>query len=167
MNQSMRRKDREVTEFSAILQIIDECEILRLGLADGDVPYIVPVNFAYTFDGEDLCFYIHGAMAGRKYALMRKCGVCAFEMDMPLQMECIPERRDVTMRYKSVMGKASIAFLEGEEKQNVMDKIIMHRHDMTRNFAYNRNALERTAVVRLKVMEISAKVNPVGRGADS
>ena len=163
----MRRKDREVTELSAILQIIDECEILRLGLADGDVPYIVPVNFAYTFDGEELCFYIHGAMAGRKYALMQKCGVCAFEMDVPLQIECMSERGDVTMRYRSVMGTASIAFLEGEEKQNAMDRIIMQRHDMTRDFAYHRTVLGRTAVARLKVMELSAKVNPVGGGADS
>lgn len=44
----MRRKDREITDFNEIRKIIDACEILRLGLADGDFPYIVPVNFAYT-----------------------------------------------------------------------------------------------------------------------
>ncbi len=162
----MRRRDREVTDLTEILKIIDACEILRLGLADGAVPYIVPVNFAYTFDGETLCFYIHGAKAGRKYALMQQCGVCAFEMDMSLQMECIPERGDVTMRYKSVMGTASVAFLEGEEKQDAMDNIIMQRHEMTRNFAYNRHALDRTAVAKLTVMEIRAKMNPLSGGAD-
>lgn len=46
----MRRKDREVTDFDTIVGIIDECDILRLGLADGDYPYIVPVNFAYTVE---------------------------------------------------------------------------------------------------------------------
>ena len=43
----MRRNDREVTDFDEIVKIIDECEVLRLGLADGDYPYIVPMNFAY------------------------------------------------------------------------------------------------------------------------
>ena len=49
----MRRKDREVTDFETIVQIIDECQIIRIGLADGEFPYIVPLNFAYTVTGTD------------------------------------------------------------------------------------------------------------------
>lgn len=155
----MRRRDREVTDLTELLKIIDACEVLRLGLADGAVPYIVPVNFAYTFDGETLCFYIHGAKAGRKYALMQRCGVCAFEMDLPLQMECFLERGSVTMHYKSVMGTAAIAFLEGEEKQDAVENILMQRYEMTRHFAYHKSTLERTAVAKLTVQELSAKAN--------
>ena len=70
----MRRKEREVTDFNSILEIIDECRIMRIGLADGDFPYIVPLNFAYTVSGKQLDFYIHGALSGRKYELMKRCG---------------------------------------------------------------------------------------------
>ena len=80
----MRRKDREITDFNEIQKIIDACEILRLGLADGDFPYIVPVNFAYTVTDGQICFYIHGAVAGRKYELLCRNPVCSFEMDIPL-----------------------------------------------------------------------------------
>lgn len=59
----MRRKDREVKDFEIIKQIIDECQIIRIGLQDGDYPYIVPLNFGYEIDGEQIYFYIHGAMA--------------------------------------------------------------------------------------------------------
>ena len=31
----MRRKDREVTDFGRILDVIEACDTLRLGLADG------------------------------------------------------------------------------------------------------------------------------------
>ncbi|MBO5094338.1 MAG: pyridoxamine 5'-phosphate oxidase family protein, partial [Lachnospiraceae bacterium] len=62
----MRRKDREVTDFDEIIKIVDACQIVRLGLADGDFPYIVPVNFAYQVQDGTLYLYIHGAMAGRK-----------------------------------------------------------------------------------------------------
>lgn len=68
----MRRKDREVTDFDTIVKIINECDIIRLGLSDGDFPYIVPVNFAYSVEGQKICFYIHGAMAGRKFELMNR-----------------------------------------------------------------------------------------------
>lgn len=121
----MRRKDREVTDFEQIVGIIDKCQIVRLGLASGDFPYIVPVNFAYTVEGTQIYLYIHGAMAGRKYELLSKNPNCSFEMDIPIQMDCIYEKKDVTMRYESVMGKAEAVFLEGEEKQRAMDEVIM------------------------------------------
>lgn len=157
----MRRKDREITEFAEIIKIVDECEIVRIGLADGNYPYIVPVNFAYRMIDGQLFLYIHGAMAGRKYEMLRKNPECSFEMDIPLQIDCLAKQKDVTMRYKSVMGKATAEFLEGKEKQSAIDDIIMARHDETRNFDYNRAAVSRTAVVRLEVKEITAKANPI------
>ena len=162
----MRRKDREITDFETILSIIDECEILRVGLADGDFPYIVPLNFAYTVNGKQIDFFVHGAMAGRKYELMKKNGKCSFEMDIPLEMDCIKEKKDVTMRYKCVIGTAAITFLDGEEKQNAIDNIIMNRYEQTRNFDYNRAAVGRTAVAKLTVLELTAKVNPIRGSAD-
>ncbi len=162
----MRRKDREVTDFDQIIRIIDACEIIRLGLADGDFPYIVPVNFAYTVNGREVCFFIHGAMAGRKYEMLTQNPLCSFEMDIPLKLDCITETKDVTMRYSSVMGKASVRFLEGEEKQQAIDTIIMARHEETKNFEYNRAAVRRTAVAKMTVIEMTAKENPTRGGAD-
>lgn len=162
----MRRKDREVTDFDTIVGIIDECEIIRLGLADGDFPYIVPMNFAYTVEGEQICFFVHGAMAGRKYEMLKKSLLCSFEMDIPLEMDCIYEDKDVTMRYKSVMGKCRVEFLEGDERQTAIDDVIMARHEETKNFDYNRDTVSRTAVAKLTVIELSAKVNPLRGGAD-
>lgn len=46
-------------------------------------------------------------------------------MEHRIQMDCIYEKKDVTMRYESVMGKAEAVFLEGEEKQRTMDELIM------------------------------------------
>lgn len=157
----MRRKDREITDYETITKIIDECDIIRIGLADGEFPYIVPLNFAYKTNGNQMEFYVHGAMAGRKYELMNQNRKCSFEMDIPLQMECIYEKKDVTMRYKCVMGTAQIDFLEGEEKQQAMDDILMNRYEETRNFEYNKGVVERTAVAKLTVLEMSAKANPV------
>lgn len=162
----MRRKDREVTDFGEIIKIIDECEIVRLGLADGDYPYIVPVNFAYEVSGKEVALYIHGAMAGRKYEMLQKNPVCSFEMDVPLEMDCVYEHKDVTMRYKCVMGKAKVEFLDGAEKQSAIDDIIMARHEETKYFDYNKNVVKRTAVAKLTVTEMTAKVNPIRGGAD-
>lgn len=162
----MRRKDREITDFDEIIKIINECDIIRLGLSDGNFPYIVPVNFAYTVSDNQIEFYIHGAMAGRKFQMLSANPLCSFEMDIPLGIDCIVEKKDVTMRYKSVMGKAKTEFLEGEEKQFAIDNIIMKRYRETENFDYNKSAVKRTAVARLTVIEVSAKANFPENGAD-
>ncbi|MBO5796903.1 MAG: pyridoxamine 5'-phosphate oxidase family protein [Clostridia bacterium] len=155
----MRRKDREVTDFATMRQIIDECEIIRIGLVDEDLyPYIVPMNFAYEVEGEQITFYLHGATAGRKYELMQKNKVCSFEMDRPLMMDLVYEHKDVTMRYKSVMGKANIEFLEGEEKLRGLD-VLMKRDERTRTFEYNEALLSRVAAIKLTVTEITGKFN--------
>lgn len=160
----MRRKDREVTDFHTILEIVDQCHVLRLGLSDGEYPYIVPVNFGYQVEEGKLFLYFHGARAGRKYELLSAHPVCSFEMDLPLEMVCIADKQDVTMGYKSVMGKAKALFLEGEEKRRAVDEVLMARYEKTRDFEYNRSALSRTAVVRLEVTEITGKRNLIPKG---
>ena len=161
----MRRKDREITDFDRIIEIIDRCEILRIGLADGEFPYIVPLNFGYTVSEKQIDFYVHGALAGRKYELMNRNKKCSFEMDIPIRIDCDAGKKKATMHYKSVMGTASITFLEGEEKRKAIDDVIMARWDETRHFDYNREALAITAVARLSVLELTAKENPPLRKA--
>lgn len=162
----MRRKDREVTDFEIIKQIIEDCDVIRIGLCDGDnYPYIVPLNFGYEIEGKQIYFYIHGALAGRKYELMQKNGVCSFEMDCGHRVEFLYEEKEVTMRYKSLMGKAEIEFLTGEEKLHGIDRI-MKRDARTCNFEYNKATVEYTAVIRLKVTEYSGKINPVSNHID-
>lgn len=105
-------------------------------------------------------------MAGRKYELMEQNKKCSFEMDIPLKMELIPEKKDITMRYKSIMGTATIEFINDNQKQQVMEDIILNRHDSTRNFDYNKNALPRTMLAKLTVNSITAKINPISGNAD-
>ena len=41
----MRRKDREVTDLSEIIEILKNCDVCRLALNDDGFPYILPLNF--------------------------------------------------------------------------------------------------------------------------
>ncbi len=73
-------------------------------------------------------------MAGRKYELMPKNGVCSFEMDCRHTMELLHKYKEVIMCYKSLMGKAEIEFLAGEEKLHGIDRI-MKRDERTCDYA--------------------------------
>ncbi|MBR5641568.1 MAG: pyridoxamine 5'-phosphate oxidase family protein [Firmicutes bacterium] len=158
----MRRKDRQVTDFQEIVSIIGACPIVRLGLADGDYPYVVPVNFAYDVEAEQIYLYIHSAKAGRKYGLMIQNRKCSFEMDVFGGVIAMPEKKDSTTIYHSVMGKAEIEFLEGEAAFDCA-KRLMARYDATRHAPFNEAVVPNTCFARLKVVSIDAKAN---RGPD-
>ena len=58
----MRRKDREIQEFEEIIAVIKKCDVCRIAMNDGDVPYIVPMNFGVEVEGEQVFFFFHCAM---------------------------------------------------------------------------------------------------------
>ena len=74
---NMRLAKREVTETEALRQILEDCDVVRLGLTDEDGMFIVPVNFGYELSEENgarkLRLYIHSAKEGRK-AYLRPSG---------------------------------------------------------------------------------------------
>lgn len=47
----MRRKDREVTDLSEIIEIMKNCDVCRLALNDDGFPYILPLNFGMAVNG--------------------------------------------------------------------------------------------------------------------
>jgi nitroimidazol reductase NimA-like FMN-containing flavoprotein (pyridoxamine 5'-phosphate oxidase superfamily) len=164
----MRRKDRQVSDFDTILKLVDACHIVRIGILDKDepdFPYIVPLNFGYSVVDGKICLYIHGARAGRKWDLLQQTQFCSVQMDVDDGMELIPAARDITERYRSVMGKARIRLLSGEEMVRGME-ICVGRYEMCRNFDWNRAALSHVAVWELELSALSAKWNKVKGNAD-
>ena len=153
----MRRNDRAVTDPAAILDIIDRCPVLRLGLADGETPYIVPVNFAYEKQGEQLFLYFHSAQSGRKAELLKKRPRVCFEMDASFQITTGAAACDWSANYESVIGYAEAALLEtAEEKSRALD-LLMARFGYEGRPEFHPGALEKTLLCRLAVAEMTGK----------
>ena len=68
---SMRQKARQVTDKALICAMMDQMDTIYVGMYDDPAPYVVPLNFGYTFD-DDLIFYFHCAKAGYKLDLLHK-----------------------------------------------------------------------------------------------
>lgn len=67
----MTRREREVTDINEILKIMDACKIVHVGLVDGDQPYVLPMNYGYTYEDGKMVIYLHGAKKGYKHRLTR------------------------------------------------------------------------------------------------
>lgn len=123
----MRRSEREITDLQKIRQIILACDCCRLGFADGDGVYIVPLNFGYAEERGKRIFYFHSAMEGRKLELIRKCGRVGFEMDTNHQLKWSETACGYSFAYQSVIGEGTVRMIEVPgEKRAALERIMGH-----------------------------------------
>lgn len=123
----MRRKDLEITGMGEIMSIVRKCEVCRLGLADNNEPYVVPMNYGYELNGERLTLYFHCAKEGRKLEILRRNPRVCFEIDCGHTLVTGEDACDYSYKYESVIGNGNAVFLEEHgEKNRALQKLMEH-----------------------------------------
>lgn len=153
----MRRKDREITDFDAMLQIVQDCDCCRLGLAENGTAYIVPLNFGWEAAEGRLTLYFHSAQEGKKLDLLHAHAAAGFEMDTGHRL--VPgERADqYTFAYRSVIGRGTVTFLQDSAEKLAGLNCILAHYTGRRDWPVNEAMLRATAVYRLQVTDWTAK----------
>lgn len=78
----MRKAQREITDINAVLNVLDKCQTIRLGLADEEYPYIVPLSFGWEQADGKINVYFHCAKEGKKISLLSKNNKVCVEADI-------------------------------------------------------------------------------------
>ncbi len=148
----MRRKDREITDKSAMESILNGAEVCRIALADGGEPYVVPVSFAY----EDNAIYFHSALQGKKIEMLTRNPRCCVEVDSssgPIKGDnpCAWE-----MRYKSVICTGTARILTGYEEKCVAMNCIL-RHYGSPEHPFSEKEMERVCLVKISLDGMTGK----------
>ena len=153
----MRRSEREVTDCNEIRQILERAEVLRLAMHDEPYPYIVPVNFGFTMQDDQLVLFFHGAKVGKKCDLLQKNPHVSFEVEGKQQL--IPPNGAASctagFAYESVIGQGYIEMLNEEEKYEAL-RILMKQY-RREDFPFNEKVIPMTAVFRLRVESMTGK----------
>lgn len=151
----MRRKDREITNQAEIEAVLKKAFVCHLGLADGDQPYVVPMNYGY----EDGHIYLHGADEGKKIDILKKNDKVCFEMEL-FQSEIIKggdQPCDWGTAFRSVIGFGTAKLLENAEDKTRALNVILKAHD-DRSFTFPEEMLKMTAVIDITIREMTGKV---------
>ena len=151
----MRRKDREITDFNEIINIIKKCDVCRIALNDKDFPYIVPLNFGLDIQGKEVYLYFHCAMEGKKLDLIVKDNRVTFEMDCDHNFILYEERMSCTMGYESVIGHGVIETVPDENKYESL-KILMRQYH-AEDFKFNTDMMRVTTVLKMTVIDMVGK----------
>ena len=124
----MRRADREVTDVDGMIDIIDHCKVCHIALMDGEWPYIVAMNFAYSYENDQLVIYLHSAKEGKKLDLIRKNPEVGFEMDGRHELMEGDKACQYSYYFASVIGKGKAVIVEDpEEKLCALEKLMKHQ----------------------------------------
>jgi nitroimidazol reductase NimA-like FMN-containing flavoprotein (pyridoxamine 5'-phosphate oxidase superfamily) len=112
----MRRKDRELTDKKDLLAILDEADVCRIAIQTRQAPYIVPLNFGYSWE-ECLVLYFHCATEGRKLELLVQNNVVGFELDSGHELVKAETACSWGMKYRSIIGTGEVSFMEDEQEK--------------------------------------------------
>ena len=155
----MRRKDREVSSFEEIIQIIEKCEVCRLGLSVGNRPYVVPLNFGYEVINGKLILYFHGANVGKKLEMIQKNPIACFEVDCDHQLYKHEQAHEFSFEYSSVIGFGEVQSLTNPTERNHALQKIMQHYTGRADYDLNESTVSRLAILKLEASEITGKRN--------
>lgn len=153
----MRRADRQVTDTGELNAIIEKCDVCRLGLCDGNIPYVVPMNFGYVFDKGGLTLYFHCAGEGKKLDILRRNPNVCFEMDCGHELVEGKIGCDWSMNYESVIGQGKVEFVEEmQEKANAVSRMMEHYAGRS-DFVFDPGMLRHVTVFKLAADTFTGK----------
>lgn len=148
----MRRKDKEITDESEIKAVIEKANVCRLGMVNGDKPYVVPLCFGY----HDNALYFHGTLKGQKLDIIRKNSNVCFEFDLVVDILESADACDWSIKYQSVVGFGKAEFIEDADEKVQALNIIMAQYS-DREFKFPENMLKATAVFKVVIESMTGK----------
>jgi len=151
MGQSMRRKERALTEEEAKeLLRKGEYGILSTVSADGQ-PYGVPLNYTYTGD----VIYFHCALDGHKLINLQANSNVSF--CVVGKTEVMPDK--FATKYESVILFGEACEVTGEEKQKGLVELLKKYSfgSMNEGLEYIQRSGDKTRVYKISVKSITGK----------
>lgn len=149
----MRRAKQEIKDQKALEEILEGAEICRLSMLDGELPYIIPVNYGYR-QGH---IYIHSAPSGKKIDLLKNNKLVCFEVEDTVEIVKGPEACDWTTRYRSVVGYGTVEILSDEYSKQEGLEVIMAQHGAPELIKFDAKNMNRMVILKLKITSLSGK----------
>lgn len=120
----MRKSDREITDINEKLRVLDKCQTIRLGLFDGEYPYVVPLSFGWEYSDDALSIYFHCAPEGKKTELMASNERVCVEADV---LNGYTEfGNGVTANYESVIAFGTAKRVSGADAVHGLELLLKH-----------------------------------------
>ena len=154
----MRRSEKEVAEKAAMEDVIRRSVVCRLGLCEGDRPYIVPLCFGY----KEGALYFHSSSKGKKIAMLERNPNVCFEFDLDCKAVEGKTACEWGMRYRSVIGFGNARIVEDTREKQEALSVIMQQYTDAR-FPVPEKIAAITTVVSVEIESMTGKQSRQGQ----
>ena len=158
--QGMTKRERQITDPAQIRDILNKGKVLHLALCVNNEPYVVPMNYGYTMEGEKLVVSLHSAVRGGKLDMIAVNPNVFFEIDCDRVSFDGEKPCQYGMAYSSVMGKGIAKLVEDVEEKKKAMSILMHTQT-GKEFSFEDRLVSIVSVIRIDVSEYTAKHRPL------
>lgn len=150
----MRRTEKEVTDRAEIDNIVRSSRVCRLGMSDGELPYVVPLCFGY--DG--VAVYFHSATQGQKLEILRRHPHVCLEFDVAGDIVQGEPACAWGQMYRSAIAFGEATFVESpEERRKGLRLLTAQYADPDRPFSFADAGLSRVVVIKVEIDQITGK----------
>jgi len=152
----MRRSDREITEKSELVDILEKGDSCHIALCDGDTPYLVTMNYGFEWN-DNLKIYLHCAGEGKKIDLIKKNQKVCFSVDTGHELVIAEKACGWGMKYKSIVASGTIEIIENNADKIKGLNLLMKHYAGETDFKYEEKMLQATTVLKIIVSEVTGK----------
>jgi nitroimidazol reductase NimA-like FMN-containing flavoprotein (pyridoxamine 5'-phosphate oxidase superfamily) len=149
----VRKYKQEIADRDTLEDILRRALVCRIGLADGNAPYIVPVCFGYR-NGH---IYFHSAREGRKIDIIRRNKHVCFEAEVDVEVVPGEPACKWTMKYKSVIGFGAASLVEDRDEKIHALNVIMDHYSAAGSYDYESHALDLAAIIKIEITSMTGK----------
>jgi len=137
-----------------IYTVIKACKTCYLAMADNNMPYVLPMNFA--LDGDNVI--LHSAQTGRMWETLQKNqNVCInWTLGEELAWQNVKVGCSYRVKSKSVVVEGTVEFVDDYDEKDRLLKVLMSQYSDL-EFKFNGPAVRNVGVLKVHVDNITAK----------
>lgn len=137
-----------------IEEIIQACKTCYVSMAENNVPYVLPMNFAL----EGNTVVLHSAQSGRMWETLKKNPRVCINWTLGEDLAWQDDRNGCSYRVKSnsvlVEGEAEI--VDNYDEKYRLLQVLMAQYS-EREFKFNPPAVKNVGIIKVHIQKISAK----------
>ncbi|WP_075603306.1 pyridoxamine 5'-phosphate oxidase family protein [Saccharicrinis aurantiacus] len=137
-----------------IEEIIKKCDVCFIGVVDGDMPYVLPMNFGY----HNNIIYLHSAPEGRIVDILEKnANICiTFSTGHELAFQHPEVACSYRMKSQSVVAWGKVQFQEDFDKKVEALNILMKQYS-DKEFKYSDPAIKNVKIWEVPIDKVTCK----------
>lgn len=149
-------RTKHITNIDEIEQIINQCEVCFIAFANDNIPYVIPMNFAF----HNGMLILHSAKTGKKIDMMEqnKRVSVAFSTAHQLVWQSESVACSYGMKSLSVVGHGTVEYITDFDKKIEYMNLVMKKYTEKADFTYSKPAIDNVFIFIVKFDELNGKI---------